>query len=118
MRRHEPKNMASSYQQAPENASSQEATPDLGIARMNLGAPSNTMMRSPTLPVQAGGPGDAQASMPGDAQAGESEEEQTKMSFIQRSEHDSRGSQGHDPSAQPRNHQKPSYESSSDDEEY
>ena len=77
------------------------------------------MKRSPNLPVkaggledaQAGGPGDAQASMPGDAQAGGPGEEHTKTSFIQRSEHDSRGSQGHDPSAQPRNHQKPSYES-------
>ena len=69
---------------------------------MNLGAPSDTIMRSPTLPVQAG----------------VNRDEQTKTAFIQRNEHDSRGSEGYDPSAQPRNLQKPFYESSSDDEEY
>lgn len=55
MARHEPKKMVSSYQQVPDNASSQEATSDLDIARMNLGAPADTMMRSLTLPVRAGG---------------------------------------------------------------
>lgn len=97
-----PKNMALSYQQAPDYASSQEVTSDLAIARMNSGAPSNTMMTSSTFPAQAGGAGDAQTTTP----------------FMQRSQHDSRGSEGYDPSVQPRSYQEPSYESWSDDEEF
>ena len=87
--------------EAPDCASSQEATPDLATASMNPGEPSNTMMTSSTLPAQAGGPGDAQTNTP----------------LMQRSQHDSRGSESYDPSAQPRSYQEPSYESWSDDEE-
>ena len=60
------------------------------------------MMRSSTLPAQAGWPGDAQ----------------TSTSFNQRSRHDSGGSEGYDQSTQPGSYQSPSYESWTDDEEY
>ena len=138
----EPKKMASSCQQAPDNAPSQKATSEPVLASMNLGVPSNAMMRSSTLPTQAGrpggaqadkpgnaqpngsgdaqngGPGDAQNGRPGDAQNGEPGVAQTNTSSIQRSQHDSRGSEGHHTGARRRYHQEPSYESSSDDEEY
>ena len=68
------------------------------------------MMRSSSLPAQNGGSGDAEAGEPGDAQ--------TNTSFIQQSQHDSRGSDGCDASTQPPYHQEASYESQIDNKEY
>lgn len=118
--------MASSYKQAPDNTPSEDATVDLAIGGMNLGAPPNAMVTLASLSAQNGEPGnaqnggsgDAQAGKPRDAQEGEPGDAQTNTSFIQQAQHDSKGSGGCDASTQPSYHQEPSMVSRSNDKEY
>ena len=110
--------MASSYKQAPDNTSSEEATVDLAIGGMNLGAPPDAMVRPASLPAQNGEPENAQNGGSGDAQAGKPGDAQTNTSFIQQTQHDSKGSEGCDASTQPSYHQEPSMVSRSNDKEY